>query len=102
MDIGVPAVIVIGGLLLANLVVLSMRSALNQRVVETRLIHIQRRLDRIAEHLGLDDDMPPEVKRARELIRAGQKIDAIKEYRERHEAGLQEAKDAIDAIEREM
>lgn len=102
MDIGLPAIIVIGGLLVANLAILGMRSSLNQRTIETQLSHIERRLDRIAEHLGLDADLPPDVKRARELLRQGRKIDAIKAYREQHAVGLKDAKDAIDALEREM
>jgi len=35
-----------------------------------------------------------------DLIRSGKKIEAIKEYRERTGAGLKEAKDAVEALER--
>lgn len=34
------------------------------------------------------------------LLRAGQKIQAIKVYQQRHRCGLREAKDAVDALER--
>jgi ribosomal protein L7/L12 len=34
------------------------------------------------------------------LIRRGQKIEAIKQYRERTRSGLKEAKDAVEALER--
>lgn len=102
MDTGGFALIVIASLLLVNLVVLGMRSSLNQRGIEQRLERLERRLDRIAEHLGLDANLPPDVKSFRELIRAGNKIEAIKEYREQHHVGLKEAKGAIDAVEREM
>lgn len=34
----------------------------------------------------------------RELLRGGQKIEAIKRYRERTGAGLKEAKDAVEAL----
>jgi ribosomal protein L7/L12 len=34
-----------------------------------------------------------------DLIRRRQKIEAIKQYRERHGVGLKEAKDAVDAME---
>ena len=37
-----------------------------------------------------------------ELLRAGQRIEAIKEYRAVHGVGLKEAKDAIDARAREL
>lgn len=102
MDVGEAALIVLVFLLFANLVVLGMRSSFNQHSLEQRLERIERRLDRISEHLGLDAEVPPDVKRIRELIRAGHKIDAIKAYREQHGVGLKEAKDAIDAVEREM
>jgi ribosomal protein L7/L12 len=36
------------------------------------------------------------------LLLAGQKIEAIKRYREQHGVGLKEAKDAIDALERTL
>ena len=102
MDFGETALIVVVCLLFANLVVLALRSSWNQHTLETRLERIERRLDRISEHLGLDADLPAEVKRIRALIRAGNKIGAIKEYREQHGVGLTEAKHAIDAVEREM
>jgi len=34
------------------------------------------------------------------LIQTGQKIEAIKQYRERTQSGLKEAKDAVEALER--
>jgi hypothetical protein len=36
------------------------------------------------------------------LLRAGRKIDAIKSLRERTGLGLKEAKDAVDAVERQL
>jgi ribosomal protein L7/L12 len=49
---------------------------------------------------------PPEVRAIREAIRAallsGNKIQAIKLYRECYGASLQEAKDAIDAMQRNL
>lgn len=38
----------------------------------------------------------------RELIRSGQKIQAIKLYRELHGVGLKEAKDAVEELERNL
>lgn len=102
MDFGETMLIVVVILLFANLVVLGLRSSWNQHTLEARLERIQRRLDHISEHLGMDADLPPDVKHLRELIRAGNKIGAIKEYCEQHGVGLKEAKDAIDAVEREM
>ncbi|HKS71191.1 MAG TPA: hypothetical protein VJQ45_12265 [Ktedonobacterales bacterium] len=68
MDVGEAALIVLVFLLFANLVVLGMRSSFNQHSLEQRLERIERRLDRISEHLGLDADLPPDVKRLRALI----------------------------------
>jgi ribosomal protein L7/L12 len=36
------------------------------------------------------------------LLRGGQKIEAIKQYRAMHGVGLKEAKDAVDARAREL
>jgi phosphodiesterase/alkaline phosphatase D-like protein len=36
------------------------------------------------------------------LVRDGRKIDAIKRYRKLHGVGLKEAKDAVEALEREL
>ena len=42
-------------------------------------------------------NVSPSPEHIDELLRAGQKIEAIKEYRALHGVGLKEAKDAIDA-----
>src|SRR5262249_34027835 len=47
--------------------------------------------------LRVDDDL---VARVRSLTEAGQKIEAIKLFRERTGAGLKESKDAVEAIQR--
>ncbi len=46
-----------------------------------------------------DSDVRVEVVR---LIRAGQKIEAIKVYRDATKCGLKEAKDAVEAVERTL
>jgi hypothetical protein len=60
-----------------------------------RLRRIERKLDLILDHLGLklDQDDFDEV---RQLMLDGQKIPAIKLYREITGAGLKEAKDAVE------
>ena len=45
------------------------------------------------------DELPPEIVA---LVREGRKIDAIKALRERTGLGLKEAKDLIDALERQL
>lgn len=41
---------------------------------------------------------PEWVKQCRNLVRAGQKIEAIKIWRAQTDAGLKEAKDAVEAL----
>jgi len=47
-------------------------------------------------------DAPPSPERIDQLIRAGQKIEAIKEYRALHRVDLKAAKDAVEARGREL
>jgi len=75
--------------------------------VQTRLLALQRRLDRLSrmdgkldamlKHSGIRfdplDGLPAEALAA---LRQGRKIDAIKHYRQATGAGLAEAKDVIE------
>jgi len=45
---------------------------------------------------------PPSPGTIDDLLRGGQKIEAIKQYRAMHGVGLKEAKDAVDARAREL
>jgi hypothetical protein len=67
-----------------------------------QLDRIERKLNLILEHLGLAHDDPDDhwglSSEERALAAAGQKIPAIKAYRNRTGAGLKEAKDAVDAF----
>jgi ribosomal protein L7/L12 len=47
-------------------------------------------------------DPPPSPERIDQLLRVGQKIEAIKEYRALHGVDLKAAKDAIEARAREL
>ena len=70
-------------------------SGSNDSAMLKQLTRIERKLDALLAHLDIrehGDDMDD----IRGLIAAGQKIAAIKAYRERTGAGLAEAKDAID------
>lgn len=62
-----------------------------------RLRRLERKVDLILKHLGLDanQDVNSQVK---ELILAGQKIQAIKLYREQTGVGLKEAKDYVESL----
>jgi hypothetical protein len=46
--------------------------------------------------------IPPSPGAIDDLLRGGQKIEAIKQYRAMHGVGLKEAKDAVDARAREL
>jgi ribosomal protein L7/L12 len=65
-----------------------------------RLATVERKLDLIMKHLGVVDQVPqdPDVV---QFLMQGQKIQAIKAYRERTGAGLREAKDEVERIARE-
>ncbi len=61
-----------------------------------RLRSIERKLDLTLKQLGVDPDegLDEQIK---QLVRSGQKIEAIKLYRTQSGAGLKEAKDHIEA-----
>ena len=65
-----------------------------------RIARLERKIDLVLAHLGIEDRAHAaalsEVKR---LAHSGQKIDAIKMYREATGVGLKEAKDAVEAME---
>jgi large subunit ribosomal protein L7/L12 len=69
---------------------------------------VNRKLDRIAASLGVTPEPEPFPTTTSaspsvvQLIRAGRKIEAIKVYREENGVGLKEAKDAVDALERQI
>jgi ribosomal protein L7/L12 len=71
--------------------------------LERRLGRLERRLDLLMAHLGADaseDGEVPGEDEIRELLAKGQKIQAIRVYRERTGSGLREAKEAVEQIER--
>ena len=76
------------------------RSTVDRRTA-TRLAEIERRLDAIAQHLGIEAKVP-EMTDVVDFLRQGQKIQAIKLYRERTGVGLKEAKDACDGMARQL
>ena len=69
--------------------------------LKARVAELEDRLNYIYTHLGLLYNQNPAYKDPRiiDLIRSGNKIGAIKLYREMTNAGLAEAKGVIDHIE---
>ena len=71
--------------------------------LDARLSRIERKLDAICDHLGLGGEAPVRVsERVTGALLRGKKIEAIKIYREEHGVGLREAKEAVDAAERQL
>ncbi|MFB9234194.1 hypothetical protein ACFFWC_01370 [Plantactinospora siamensis] len=64
-----------------------------------RLGEIERRLDLVMNHLGIEDP-GAELPGVREHLARGDKIQAIKAYREATGADLRTAKDAVEAMGR--
>lgn len=67
----------------------------NNLALAAKLTTIERKLDAIMAHLGIEHD-GHDMNDIRDLIAAGKKLAAIKLYRERTGAGLAEAKDAVE------
>ncbi len=61
-----------------------------------RLRAVDRKLNLILEQLGIDPDKGLDAQ-LKELVNSGQKIEAIRLYRQQTGCGLKEAKDHIDA-----
>lgn len=84
-------------ILLCFILILISVIARNTTAQETKTLLLERRLNLILTHLGIKDDAPEHA--IQELILRGQKIQAIKLYREQSGVGLKEAKDAVDQMQ---
>ncbi|MFF9688466.1 hypothetical protein [Streptomyces sp. NPDC014623] len=67
------------------------------RRLDRRMARLERKLDLVLRHSGIQDD-DPVVAEVAALVRAGREIPAIKKYREATGAGLLEAKEAVDRL----
>ncbi|MEU1628989.1 ribosomal protein L7/L12 [Streptomyces sp. NPDC020096] len=65
--------------------------------IDRRLDQLERKLDAILDHLGIEV-AGPDLRKVDELLQEGKTIAAIKAYREATGAGLKEAKDAVDEM----
>ena len=72
--------------------ILSIRSRINE--LEARLEYLYKHL-----HIEYSDDPDAANKEVLALLVRGNKIEAIKRYREIHNVGLAEAKQAVDGME---
>ncbi|MGV9560698.1 hypothetical protein [Streptomyces sp. NPDC003401] len=87
--------------LLVVLVGLTAITAMESRArrLERRMARMEHRLGLIMQHQGIQDD-DPVLAEVAALVHAGQHIPAIKKYREATGAGLLEAKQAVDRLQR--
>ncbi|MBO8194113.1 ribosomal protein L7/L12 [Streptomyces oryzae] len=64
---------------------------------DRQLARVERKLDLVLEHLGLQEH-DPRLGEVIELLRSGKKLHAIKRYRELTGEGLKEAKEAVERL----
>jgi ribosomal protein L7/L12 len=92
------ALVGLGTAVILGLVVVS--ASVGRRETERRQIRlaiVERKLDAVLDHLGVE--VPePHVQQVEALLRRGKTIEAIKVYREATGAGLREAKEAVDRL----
>jgi ribosomal protein L7/L12 len=67
-----------------------------------RIKRLEKKIDLIFQHLGIEPEADSLEERLKYLISLNQKIAAIKEFRQQTGAGLKEAKEAIEVMEKEM
>jgi ribosomal protein L7/L12 len=65
--------------------------------LQIRLALVERKLDAMLDHLGVEVS-EPHLKQVEALLGQGKTIEAIKVYREATGAGLREAKEAVDRL----
>ena len=72
--------------------------------VATRLAQLETKVDFLLRQLGIDPATitPPPEDLISEALRAGNRVQAIKIYRELHGGGIREAKEAVEALRTEM
>ena len=69
--------------------------------LRARLAELESRVDFLYNHFGITHVQDTDMANSRvvEMLKKGNKIEAIKIYREIYNCGLAEAKQAVDAIE---
>ncbi|CAL9503020.1 hypothetical protein [Streptomyces sp. enrichment culture] len=75
--------------------VMTLQTALSR--AERRAVRVERKLDLVLGHLGLEEEIPRKDEIIG-LVRAGKQVQAIKLYRETTGADLLEAKQAVDRL----
>ncbi|MCY1137974.1 hypothetical protein OWR29_08185 [Actinoplanes sp. Pm04-4] len=99
MDFGTVVALIIA-LVGFGLIVASRRDQRGSREA-ARLAAVERKLDAVMKHLGIEEPRAAEDPDVVAHLVKGEFIQAIKVYRERTGAGLAEAKDAVEQIARQ-
>lgn len=81
-------------ILLALVIFLSVSGQIGNS--KPRLERIERKLNRVMEHLEIQEFGERQWAEVDELLARGKKIEAVKRYRESSDAGLKEAKEAVE------
>ncbi|MET9265129.1 hypothetical protein [Amycolatopsis sp. NPDC004079] len=79
-------------------IVLSTGWGSSTRSLERRMTRLERKLDLVLDHLGVQEPGGDLARELDPLLREGKTIAAIKRYREATGASLKEAKDAVDRM----
>lgn len=70
--------------------------------LQARIAKLEQKLEYVMQHLGLryvkNEAALPGMEEVMALIKKGNKIEAVKVYREKTNSGLKEAKDAVDRM----
>ncbi|MFP4321769.1 MAG: ribosomal protein L7/L12 [Anaerolineales bacterium] len=75
--------------------------------LESRVAQLERQVAYLTDALGVQESdigdlNAPHMDEIRALLEKGQKINAIKVYRQQFNVGLKDAKDAVEAMQREI
>lgn len=92
--------LLLGAVFLGLAMVFSASRAQERARTAARLAAVERKLDLVLRHLGVEEPPPEEPDVVRHLER-GEKIQAIKVYREHTGLPLADAKEAVERIARE-
>ncbi|MFF7415140.1 ribosomal protein L7/L12 [Streptomyces lydicus] len=66
------------------------------KTLERRLVRLERKVDLLLAHAGVEEPQDPRMAEIDELLARGKKIQAIKVHRELTGSGLVEAKEAVE------
>ncbi|MEU5301492.1 hypothetical protein ACH4YO_25465 [Streptomyces noursei] len=78
------------------LAVLASATDRRTKPLERRMARLEQKVDRLMAHLGMEEVEDPRMAEVDALLAKGKTVHAIKVYREVTDAGLVEAKEAVE------